>query len=36
MARIAILERSDMNAEQASVYDAAKQFSGIERGPYYA
>ena len=36
MARIAILERSDMNAEQASVYDAAKQFSGIVGGPYYA
>ena len=36
MARIAILERSDMNAEQASVYDAAKQFSGIVGGPCYA
>ena len=36
MARIAILERSDMNAEQASVYDAAKQSSGIVGGPYYA
>jgi hypothetical protein len=29
MARIAILERSDMNAEQARVYDAAKQSSGM-------
>ena len=36
MARIAILERSDMNAEQARVYDAAKQSSGIVGGPYYA
>jgi hypothetical protein len=29
MARIAILDRADMNAEQARVYDAAKQSSGI-------
>jgi hypothetical protein len=36
MARIAILDRADMNAEQASVYDAAKQSSGIVGGPYYA
>jgi 4-carboxymuconolactone decarboxylase len=36
MARIAILERADMNAEQARVYDAAKQSSGIVAGPYYA
>jgi hypothetical protein len=36
MARIAILERSDMNAEQARLYDAAKQSSGIVGGPYYA
>ena len=36
MARIAILEHSDMNAEQARVYDAAKQSSGIVGGPYYA
>ena len=36
MARIAILERGDMNAEQARVYDAAKQSSGIVGGPYYA
>ena len=32
MARIAILERGDMNAEQARVYDAAKQSSGIVGG----
>lgn len=36
MARIAILDRADMNAEQASVYDAAKQSSGIVGGPFYA
>ena len=36
MARIAILDRGDMNAEQARVYDAAKQSSGIVGGPYYA
>src|ERR1700746_843287 len=36
MARIAILERSDMNAEQARVYDAAKQSSGIVGGPFTA
>ena len=36
MARIAILERGDMNAEQARVYDTAKQSSGIVGGPYYA
>ena len=36
MARIAILEHSDMNAEQARVYDAAKQSGGIVGGPYYA
>ena len=36
MARIAILDRADMNAEQAHVYDAAKQSSGIVGGPYYA
>src|SRR3974390_2147793 len=36
MARIAILERGAMNAEQARVYDAAKQSSGIVGGPYYA
>src|SRR6516225_1850928 len=36
MARVAILDRGDMNAEQARVYDAAKQTSGIVGGPYYA
>lgn len=36
MARIAILDRADMNAEQARVYDAAKASSGIVGGPYYA
>jgi len=36
MPRIAILDRADMNAEQARVYDAAKQSSGIVGGPYYA
>src|SRR5215472_4650822 len=36
MARIAILDRAEMNAEQARVYDAAKQSSGIVGGPYYA
>jgi 4-carboxymuconolactone decarboxylase len=36
MARIAIIDRTDMNAEQARVYDAAKKSSGIVGGPYYA
>ena len=36
MARIAILDRADMNAEQARVYDDAKQSSGIVGGPFYA
>src|SRR3974377_256477 len=36
MVRIAILDRTDMNADQARVYDAAKQSSGIVGGPYYA
>jgi 4-carboxymuconolactone decarboxylase len=36
MARIAILDRGDMSAEQARVYDDAKQSSGIVGGPYYA
>jgi 4-carboxymuconolactone decarboxylase len=36
MARIAIIDRADMNAEQARVYDAAKESSGIVGGPYYA
>src|SRR5262245_23336756 len=33
MTRIAIMDRADMNAEQARVYDAAKQSSGIVGGP---
>ena len=36
MPRIPIIERADMNAEQARVFDAAKQSSGIVGGPYYA
>src|SRR5216684_5300687 len=36
MTRIAIIDRADMNAEQARVYDAAKQSTGIVGGPYYA
>jgi 4-carboxymuconolactone decarboxylase len=36
MTRIAIMGRADMNAEQARVYDAAKQSSGIVGGPYTA
>jgi 4-carboxymuconolactone decarboxylase len=36
MARIAILDRADMNPEQGRVYDAAKSTSGIVGGPYYA
>ena len=36
MARIAIIDRADMNAEQARVYDTAKTSSGIVGGPYYA
>jgi hypothetical protein len=36
MTRIAILDRADMNVEQARVYDAAKASSGIVGGPYYA
>ena len=36
MARITIIDRADMNAEQARVYDAAKQASGIVGGPYHA
>jgi 4-carboxymuconolactone decarboxylase len=36
MARIPIIDRADMNAEQARVYDGAKQSSGIVGGPYYA
>jgi len=36
MTRLAILDRADMNDEQARVYDAAKQSSGIVGGPFYA
>jgi 4-carboxymuconolactone decarboxylase len=36
MTRIAIIDRADMDAEQARVYDAAKATSGIVGGPYYA
>ena len=36
MTRIAIIDRADMNAEQARVYDTAKQTSGIVGGPYHA
>jgi 4-carboxymuconolactone decarboxylase len=36
MARLTIIDRADMNAEQARVYDAAKSSSGIVGGPYYA
>jgi 4-carboxymuconolactone decarboxylase len=36
MTRITILDRSEMNAEQGRVYDAAKESSGIVGGPYYA
>src|SRR5260370_7884035 len=36
MTRIAIIDRADMNAEQARVYDAAKASSGIVGGPYHA
>jgi len=36
MARIPIIDRVDMNAEQARVYDTAKNSSGIVGGPYYA
>ena len=36
MARIPIINRADMNAEQAQVYDEAKNTSGIVGGPYYA
>jgi 4-carboxymuconolactone decarboxylase len=36
MTRIPIVDRANMNAEQARVYDAAKQSSGIVGGPYYA
>lgn len=36
MARIPIIDRTQMDAEQARVYDAAKATSGIVGGPYYA
>ena len=36
MARIAILDRADMNADQARVYDAAKAANSPVGGPYYA
>jgi hypothetical protein len=36
MPRIPIIERADMNAEQARVYDAAKAANGPLGGPYYA
>ena len=36
MARIALIDRADMNAEQAQVYDAAKASGGPLGGPYYA
>src|SRR5690349_1337118 len=36
MPRIPIIERAAMNAEQARVYDAAKQGSGIVGGPFLA
>jgi hypothetical protein len=36
MARIAIIDRADMNVEQARVYDAAKASGGPVGGPYYA
>ncbi len=36
MTRIASLDRAGMNTEQARVYDAAKQTSGIVGGPYVA
>ena len=34
--RIAIIDRADMNADQARVYDAAKNSGGPVGGPYYA
>ena len=36
MARIPIIDRADMNAEQARVYDAAQASKGPVGGPYYA
>jgi 4-carboxymuconolactone decarboxylase len=36
MPRIALIDRANMNAEQARVYDAAKAAGGPLGGPYYA
>jgi len=36
MPRLTIIDRNAMNAEQARVYDAAKQSGGPVGGPYYA
>ena len=36
MARIALIDRKDMNPDQAQVYDAAKASGGPVGGPYYA
>jgi len=36
MARIALIDRAGMNAEQARVYDAAKEAGGPVGGPYCA
>jgi 4-carboxymuconolactone decarboxylase len=36
MTRLAIIDRADMNAEQARVYDSAKQSGAPVGGPYYA
>ena len=36
MARIQIIDRADMKAEQSRVYDAAKNLGGVVGGPYYA
>jgi 4-carboxymuconolactone decarboxylase len=35
-ARIKLIDRADMNADQARVYDAAKSAGGPLGGPYYA
>lgn len=36
MTRIAIIDRADMNDEQAKVYDWANDSGGVVGGPYYA
>ena len=36
MTRIAIINRADMDAEQARVHDAAIEAGGVVDGPYYA